>query len=493
MGKIIAYILMISFISPSDHDVFTNALQMLIQQFQPYLSDNIIKQYLNGNCCDLGGWCVGPPGNVASNQGGERRGGWQKVQHEQVLSNYSLSKTKNPIYFIIAAAQDAERHNFKGAQTIVTNPVCLKADETAAFKCLSGLASFNGKRGNYSSDWLYAVCVVTDIDLVVEVPLHSCLGKRDKHFSVFIPSWTTQCNTLRKLLLDHVALQGSGPMALMQHCPSPAQVCELTSTPKKCFEHLARIEPMTQILYKQMIRDAWMENTVQPKKNETLGGYLRRHCHRDEAKNATLRFANAMENTVGEKAKKGKKKKNTAKELLLAKLEDDKWKDDEVVEADSEKTINKDYTDEFQMLSEDAEVDEILAIAQHASTDDKVDLKAVKYKQGDNLLVDEKSMDSGSMKLLEEVRLTREMGMGTTVTIRNDTVTCNCEMFNRWMTCRHCIWFDFLHCGTLPSGDATDGNINYKAMREKILGDIESTFLDVPAYSPIKTESAVAR
>lgn len=488
MGKIIAYILMISYIAPSDHEVFAHALQMLIQEFQPCFSANIIKQYLNGNRFDLGGWCAGPPGNVASNQGGERRGGWQKDQHEKVLSSYSLSKTKNPIYFIISAAQDAERNNYSGAATIVINPVRSKAEEIVAFKCISGLASYNAKRGNFSSDWLYVVCVLKDTELDVEVPLHTCLGKKGKNFTVFIPSWTTQCNTLRKLLLNHVALQGSGPMALMQHCPSPAEVCELTSTPKKCFEHLAGMAPMTQVLYKQMIRDEWIENTVQPKMNEKLSSYLRRHCHRDEAKNAAMRFANTTESSIGEKATKGKKKTAKGKERLVAKLEADKWNDNTTDKADSaNNNTNNDITDGYRMLSEDAEEDEVIAVAQQASTNDKVDSNEVKSKQGVTH-VDENAIGITQIKL-EEVRLIRELGIGTTVTIVNDVVTCNCEMFTRWMMCRHCIWFDFLHCETLPSGDATDGNINYKATREKILEDIESTYLEIPAYSPIKMES----
>ena len=44
MVKIIAYILMISYIAPSDHIVFQHAIQMLINEFQPHFSENIIKQ-----------------------------------------------------------------------------------------------------------------------------------------------------------------------------------------------------------------------------------------------------------------------------------------------------------------------------------------------------------------------------------------------------------------------------------------------------------------
>ena len=76
MGKIIGYILMMSFISPHDSRVFQVATEMLIEEFSQWLSPYIIKTYLNGNPNDLGGACAGPCGTVASNQGGERRGGW---------------------------------------------------------------------------------------------------------------------------------------------------------------------------------------------------------------------------------------------------------------------------------------------------------------------------------------------------------------------------------------------------------------------------------
>jgi len=87
--------------------IFLTAIEMLKSKFKEHLSVNIIKTYLNGNPNDLGGCCAGPAGTVASNQGGERRGGWMKKKISSILKMYGMTTTVNPVYFLIAAALDS--------------------------------------------------------------------------------------------------------------------------------------------------------------------------------------------------------------------------------------------------------------------------------------------------------------------------------------------------------------------------------------------------
>lgn len=202
MGKIVGIVLMMSYIAPNNCDVFVTAVQMLKSEFKQHFSDNMIKQYLNGNPNDLGGRCAGPAGTVASNQGGERRGGWLKhLLALLVLKSYRITTTINPVFFLIAAAKDAEDYFPLGEKGIVTQPNRAKL-EVNGFKCLERLANHNSNMGNFSSDFLYSICMAMAGGDVAEVLLHTVLGKKNAHFTVFIPSISTQCNTLKQMLLE---------------------------------------------------------------------------------------------------------------------------------------------------------------------------------------------------------------------------------------------------------------------------------------------------
>ena len=144
---------MMSYIPPSEPHVFQIAVQALIAEFKKHLTGNIIQQYLNGNPKDLGGRCAGPAGTVASNQGGERRGGWLKHGLTKILKFYGITTTVNPVYFLIAASKDAEYYFPKGANSIATKPNRALVEQDA-FKSLSSLANHNASKGNFSSDIL---------------------------------------------------------------------------------------------------------------------------------------------------------------------------------------------------------------------------------------------------------------------------------------------------------------------------------------------------
>jgi len=159
------------------------------------------------------------------------------------------------------------------------------------------LANRNATKGNFSSDILYSISMTLDADgsIETEVLLHTVLGKKNQHFTIFIPSIALQCNTLRQMLLEDADIRTSGPIALMQQSLSTLDVEDITSTPVKLFTHLATIDAFTQNKFKQMIREKMQENTVTPKENEKLIQYIQRHCHRDASRNASDRFASEAE------------------------------------------------------------------------------------------------------------------------------------------------------------------------------------------------------
>jgi len=480
---------MISYIAPNDRTTFLTAIEMLKSEFKQHLSINIIKQYLNGNPNDLGGRCAGPAGTVASNQGGERRGGWMKKILASILKMYGMTTTVNPVYFLIAAALDAEQYFPLGAQEIVTEPNRRKIEESA-FKSLMQLANHNASKGNFSSDILYSICTTLDADggTGTEVLLHAVLGKKNQHFTIFIPSIAMQCNTLRQMLLEDADIRTSGPIALMQQSLSTVDVEDITSTPVKLFTHLATIDAFTQNRFKHMIREIIQENTVTPKEGEKLIQYLRRHCHRDASRNASDRFASEADCTIGRKKTKRKGKKVDA--VRQAQLEALKWNPVEESASVAITTTNTvsstvsnlsndadsligvdvdlDFLDGYKLLDDDAEPEEIEGVALLASVNNTVEEEVeVAY----NKSVGE--MAAGDSSVKDAIRVPRELGTGTTITVRDSTVTCNCEAFNRWKICWHCVYFEFLHCNRLPHGSRTDGNVSYSHAREKILGHIK--------------------
>jgi hypothetical protein len=102
-----------------------------------------------------------------------------------------------------AAALDAEAYFPLGAEQIVTEPNGTKIEEDA-FKSLMQLSNHNARKGNFSSDLLYSICTTLNADggIGTEVLLHTLLGKKDKHFIIFIPFIAMQCNTLQQMLIE---------------------------------------------------------------------------------------------------------------------------------------------------------------------------------------------------------------------------------------------------------------------------------------------------
>jgi hypothetical protein len=124
-----------------------------------------------------------------------------------------------------------------------------------------------------------------------------------------------------------------------------------------------------------------------------------------------------------------------------------------------------DFVDGYQLLDDDAEPEDIQAVALLASITNEAEDRIIEYANGGKGICLAKK---------DEIGIPRELGIGITITVQNEIVTCNCEMFNRWMTYRHCIYFEFLHCGKQPEGDATDGNKSYSNMRDTIIEHIKT-------------------
>lgn len=125
----------------------------------------------------------------------------------------------------------------------------------------------------------------------------------------------------------------------------------------------------------------------------------------------------------------------------------------------------RDFVDGYKLLDDDAEPEQVEKVALLASTTkDDIGDGSIIYADGGHT----------DMSVKDELHVPRELRIGTTVSICNDVVTCNCEMFTRWKSNWLCVYFKFLHCQTYLRGDATDGNKSCPSMRDTILSHIKN-------------------
>lgn len=94
VGKIVGLLLMMTFIAPDDNETFNLAIDLLIDEYGEYLSKHLKETYLTKNPNHLGGVCAGRAGEVASTQGGERRGGFIKQCHKTIYKSTKTNTNK---------------------------------------------------------------------------------------------------------------------------------------------------------------------------------------------------------------------------------------------------------------------------------------------------------------------------------------------------------------------------------------------------------------
>ena len=493
ISKIVGLLIMMTFIPPDKRESYEIAVDLLIKEYGDFLSTNFRAQYLTKDPNHLGGLCAGRAGEVASTQGGERRGGYIKYCNKQICESFGLGhRSRNPLMLIAALGRDGKRKQNK-IENVAVLPNYNKVKK--GYDILRNLARYrvpddddlgdNRIRPNFCSDFLYARVTRTKangtgIPVEEEVSLHSVLGQNGAVFKVMFPSISATYTDLKILKEDQVFDVIGGPAAMQMQTMSMEDVSKMLKDPRGCNRALTTLDHASQQTLKVLIHKRLRNNTSAPRPGESCIDYLRRTCHRDESIFGGTRFATKFEN----RKKKSKRKSTKQQE----KLEKDKWGGEE--KEDVEDLAH--FFEEFEIWDDDAELEdteEIIKTALLEAAKETVDGVVEGVEGGDVVegdadifVFDDKEIAKlNSQASCERVRVLREMGDGVTVSVGKDCckTCCNCEMFNRWRICRHVIWIEVLHFRKFPTGDISYAEDGWEGIRDRLLDIIKKTHIDI--------------
>ena len=481
---------MMTFIPPDKEECYRVAIDLLLKEYDEYLSQNFRAQYLTKDPNDLGGLCAGRAGEVASTNGMERRGGCTKNCHRDNCKELGLpSRSGNPLLIISALGIDGQRK-----QNNIEN-VSIKPNRTKVVSAYEQLRTWSKyrvprpdellcdmrKNRNFCSDITYCLCVatVTDdtgSDVEMEVPLHTALGNVGLVYKVTFPTMSAQNTELRNMKNDEVIDTIGGPAALQEHSMSMEDVKVMLGSPLRCAAVFTELDDTSQQSLKRRIHRRLRNNTSEPRVGETCEDYIRRHANRDHSALASKRFAKKFQDRP-DKTSNGKKSKSKQQE----KLERDKWGKEEKEDEQDHDDLGHFY-ENSEIFDVDAELEDTernieIALADDDGTEGNIDM-TFKFDQKEIDLLN----SAAAEKSEERVRILRELGEGVTVCVGNDceTTCCNCEMFNRWRICRHVVWIEVLHFGKFPTGDISDAEDSWESIRERILDTIQKkTHVDI--------------
>ena len=308
-----------------------------------------------------------------------------------------------------------------------------------------------------------------------EVPLHSVIGDNQKEFKITFPSLSALFTELKLMHLDRAQFNSGAPMSMQTMSMSVRDVRTIMlKDPDGCARTLTALDSASQKELKLRILRRLYSNTSTPKNGENLYMFLQRVSHRDESAQAGTRFATKFEKARGTTKKKKRTRKSSKHQ---EKLEKDKWLGEEKVE---EEDLTY-FLEQGEIWGDDVEIEDLVRIAQIEDLEKIIEndgnTEIDMFEFGEKEVAALNSLEESA----ERVRVLRELGEGTTVSVGKECkeLCCNCEMFNRWRICRHVIWIEVVHFGKLPSGDISDAEDDWASIRQNILDLIEATHVDV--------------
>ena len=429
---------MFNYIAPGDTSTFENACVLLIEKFKDVINEHVIKEYFSGNPNDLGGRCAGVPGQVGSNQGGERQGGSLKNKLSALLAHMTKNERQNPYHFIVAMARMSIFHG--DLRTFASTPTRTKDD----YNIIRDVCCAN----HLPPEFAYAVCRIGD-ENNERVRLVDALSSNNigDEIAIHLPSISRLSTSLRVMLEHEKSDLERAPIAMN----AVGWVKEVDwSKPNECIKALYDLTMQQgRYLFEDLCKKC-IEDTPEAKVGEDLYSYLRRRAHRtfQGCDGANKRAFRVVSDAIKGKSKKGRKKGPSEKEKQL---EAEKWA---IVDNNEE-----------GMFGIDA---------------DAVDIWAALGEETD-LIEDEEELcqmtDSSA-----RVVVPRELGDWTTVLInrKDRTVQCNCEAYNFHRDCFEVRLFEFIifdrhpPCELVSAADAANwGTIRRKFLTlAKVHGDV---------------------
>ena len=453
--KIMGIVYMMSYITPGDIETFHHAVGLLVKK-HPNINDKVLNDYFSSPL-KLGGRCAGPAGTMGSSQGCERQGGSHKNEHRNMLKNdfhrNANQQSKNPVRMLEASSRYADYHLYP-LEKFATTPTKIRgACLPEVLKELRKLANYQPPRANtrnpllcrnFPSKWIYSVCKVDE----KEMPLHKVLGI-SASFDLYFPTDSRQLTSLSLMLRNQASELSGAPGGL-------DPLYGLMDT-ERDFRDKNKLRVVTTKLpvegrhgqrqLKNMIRSKLKDHTVEPKDDEDELMYLHRVVNRDAADDAYTE-----QPKVSKKAGlKSKSKFKTPEEMCKEQLEKDKNAGEK--EDNGPSVIKPPANPKFQCKFVDEE-------------------EAIMSAVEDSIHELSEDMDLTEETFADRIRPRRELGDFIRTTITPNGVKCNCEKYNYWGDCPHCIAVEILHFKKDPSGCLAGEQWNKQ--REKILSNFEN-------------------
>ena len=427
-----------SHISNPDWNEF---LRLLKVKYPMIFNEHMCEVHLNEDPSSLGARCAGLPGQVASTNGMEKRGGNIQAQYD-IITNYVPKEFRNVMHGIMAYAADID-----------SSCRCI---ENFAWEPVKNMDDYNYARGifkfeqilknqhnapNIAADLLYSICTSpSDRLTVLDTRAVFCENKHTQ-FHMFWPTGSTVYSSVRKLSNERHITMISGSMQEM--------FCEGLfdsdpNTPEKCRQILSVMQMEQKIKLKMEVYRQLLLDTHEAHEGESLRSYCRRRMQRNPRAVSDGRGARRLREM-------NKKKKLAAKKAADATKNKDKWGGD-VLSADEIflTKIEELFSFDFDFSCND---DDVLKL---------FDTTTVKTFNAD---------EAETAQMLEEqgfVSVPRLLGafVETHVDVEKKIVVCNCEDYNIDCFCPHAAIMEVILFKMDPPSDATNAGENWSKIRE---------------------------
>lgn len=457
---------MMSKIPCGDTVTFKNALDLLREKYSKYIKGNVKGNYFNGNPRDLGGCCCHRPGEMMSTQGCEKRGGEVKRSHSEILSHYLDEKkeSRNPLHILAAVARDARFHltlsnPLKKLSTIPPKEGAFVDDALEELRYLSDyvppktLPAGSKKKqevNNLRGTWLYSAVLVNGN----EVSPDDVLGKKSCSFQWQFPTSSRLLTSVSMMKKEEV-IDMSGGASQLQPKKQNKDVSSLNAS-------LRKLTHKDCCSLKGRLTKKRIENTpdVQPGEGPVM--YLFRRAHREPADDALNAVYDGKKDSKGKKKSADKAFEELVDESLA--LEKDAGEADEAPATDGEGKKKRSRKYKSQSIQIDGE-----GGALEAAIDDE------QNKDGDQ---DEQNKDDGQETdgqetIRDRIRVKRELGDWITTNFNHvsQCISCDCERYNYWGYCQHCLYVEVLHLKKFPDGLAKE---QWQVKQQKILHNLKT-------------------
>lgn len=432
-----------------------HATELLKDKYPNAFNEHMVKQYFG---CpteigpSLGGRCMGLPGQVGSNQGGERRGGIVKEHHARIVRWCPREERSNMIHLMTAVAVDIQT-------TLPAKDFAWQPVRDATDYGLARIISDHDK-GNLVPEALYMICKDSAGDIIRPSDV---LGHENECFKIYMPTSSRLYTTINQIWEGRNSMASSIPYYQQMESNTHLQS---SKSMKGCNIILGHMTDEDKKMLKTSLINNLSRNTSKIHDTEDLSSYLYRRAHRNP-------FSKQHKSIIKQKKRLGKntrQKKNKKDEMLDV----EKW-GLETGDAEADNVNKTKYTDKDKQ--HDESVDDISET--FFGDEDNEQEIYMHVVNADRINPNDEDLLQMTEKVTR-VNCFRELGDWITLTINasGQTVTCDCEDYIFRCTCCHSASFELIHFGVLPHKSHTGSNENWVNKRKDALKVLKDNYIE---------------